>query len=167
MLLLNLYHTISIHAAAALRWLHYEPITDQYLCRPCYPLILYHILLLGVLPFIYTGRSSYRFDRLHPSLSYAILFSSPSGSPRLPSSGGSRGGGRNRRAAPLKLDQLFFSPFYIYIRMLKNKAQIARESIKTALELPGPLGGPWTPAESEFGFALVCVRAHNHLLRPP
>ena len=51
--------------------------------------------------------------------------------------------------------------------MLKNKAQIARESIKTTLELPGPLSGPWTPAESEFGSALVmCVRAHN-LLRPP
>ena len=51
--------------------------------------------------------------------------------------------------------------------MLKNKAQIARESNKTPLELPGPLRGPWTPAESEFGFALVmCVRAHN-LLRPP
>ena len=46
--------------------------------------------------------------------------------------------------------------------MLKNKAQIARESIKTTLELPGP----WTPAESEFGSALVmCVLAHN-LLRP-
>ena len=51
--------------------------------------------------------------------------------------------------------------------MLKNKAQIARESIKTTLELPGPLSGSWTPAESEFGFALVmCVRAHN-LLRAP
>ena len=51
--------------------------------------------------------------------------------------------------------------------MLKNKAQIARESIITTLELPGPLSGPWTPAESEFGSALVmCVRAHN-LLRPP
>ena len=37
--------------------------------------------------------------------------------------------------------------------MLKNKAQIAQ----TTLELPGPLGGPWTPAsaKSEFGSALV------------
>ena len=51
--------------------------------------------------------------------------------------------------------------------MLKNKAQIARESIKITLELPGPLNGPWTPAESEFGSALeMCVWAHN-LLRPP
>ena len=51
--------------------------------------------------------------------------------------------------------------------MLKNKAQIARKSIKTTLELPGPLSGPCTPAESEFGSALImCVRAHN-LLRPP
>ena len=31
--------------------------------------------------------------------------------------------------------------------MLKSKAQIALESIKTTLELPGPLSGPWTPAE--------------------
>ena len=37
--------------------------------------------------------------------------------------------------------------------MLRNKAQIARETIKTTLELPGPLSGPWTPAESEFGYA--------------
>ena len=51
--------------------------------------------------------------------------------------------------------------------MPKNKAQIAQESIKTTLELPGPLSGPWTPAESEFGSALVmCVLAHN-LLPPP
>ena len=36
---------------------------------------------------LYTGRSSYRFDSLHPSLSSAILFSSPFGlpPPRLPS----------------------------------------------------------------------------------
>ena len=51
--------------------------------------------------------------------------------------------------------------------MLKYKAQIARESINTTLELPGPLSGPWNPAESKFDSALVmCVRAHN-LLRPP
>ena len=51
--------------------------------------------------------------------------------------------------------------------MLKNKAQIARESIKITLELLGPLSGPWTPAESELGSTLVmCVWAHN-LLRPP
>ena len=47
--------------------------------------------------------------------------------------------------------------------MLKNKVQIAWESIKTTPELPGP----WTPDRSEFGSALVmCVRAHT-LLRPP
>ena len=52
--------------------------------------------------------------------------------------------------------------------MLKNKAQTARESIKTTPELPGPLSGPWTPAESEFGSALVmCVLAHNLLRLPP
>ena len=51
--------------------------------------------------------------------------------------------------------------------MLKNKSQIARKSIKTTLELPWPLSGPWTPAESEFGSALVmCLRARN-LLRLP
>ena len=37
--------------------------------------------------------------------------------------------------------------------MLKNKAQIAWESIKTTPELSGPFSGPWTPAESEFGSA--------------
>ena len=65
--------------------------------------------------------------------------------------------------------QVANGPFFkipFCMRMLKNKAQIARESIKTTLELPGPLSGPWTPAESEFGSALImCVRAH--LLRPP
>ena len=51
--------------------------------------------------------------------------------------------------------------------MLQNRAQTARESMKTTLELPGPLSGPWTPAERELGSALVmCVRAHN-LLHPP
>ena len=54
-----------------------------------------------------------------------------------------------------------------FIRMLKNKAQIAQESIKTALDLPGPFSGPWTPAESEFSSALVmCVRPNN-FARPP
>ena len=52
--------------------------------------------------------------------------------------------------------------------MLKNEAQIAGESIKTTLELPGPLSGPWTPAESELSFALVmCMLAHNLLAPPP
>ena len=42
----------------------------------------------------------------------------------------------------------------------------AQESIKTTLELPGLLSGPWTAAESEFGSALVmCIGAHN--LWPP
>ena len=79
---------------------------------------------------------------------------------------GGRLWGRNRH--PLKLDQLVFLSPLSFIRMLKNKAQLARESIKTTLELPGPLSGPcMAPAESEFGSALVmCVRAHN-LLRPP
>ena len=34
--------------------------------------------------------------------------------------------------------------------MLENKAQIAQEIIKTTLELPGPISGPWIPAASEF-----------------
>ena len=68
-----------------------------------------------------------------------------------------------KTGAPLKLDQLCFLIKKKKIRMLKNKAQIARERIKTTLEL----AGLWTPAESEFGSALImCVRAHN-LLRPP
>ena len=60
------------------------------------------------------------------------------------------GGGGDRRAPSLKFDQLSFFIQFV-IRMLKSKAQIVRESIKTTLELPGPLSGPgpWTPAERE------------------
>ena len=51
-------------------------------------------------------------------------------------SGGSKGA---QQAPPLKLDQLWggggFSIFF-FIKKLKNKAQNARESIKTTLELP-------------------------------
>ena len=43
--------------------------------------------------------------------------------------------------------------------MLKNGAQIALESIKKNLELPGPLSGPWTPAERDFGFRARNVRS--------
>ena len=50
--------------------------------------------------------------------------------------------------------------------MLKNKAQIAQESIKTTLELPWPLSGPWTPAESEFGSVLVMC-GHIIFCTPP
>ena len=51
--------------------------------------------------------------------------------------------------------------------MLKNKAEVAREGIKTTLELPGPLSGRWTPAESEFSSSLVmCVLTHNILRLP-
>ena len=80
-------------------------------------------------------------------------------------SGGSKGGATGAR--PPKIGStMFFNPI-CFIRKLKNKAQIARETIKTTLVLPGPLSGPWTPAESEFGSALVMyVLAHN-LLRPP
>ena len=64
-------------------------------------------------------------------------------------SGGSRrgGGGRNRHPPPpqkkkkKKLDQLGFL-IQVLIGMLKNKAQNAQESIKTTLELQGPLKGP-------------------------
>ena len=47
--------------------------------------------------------------------------------------------------------------------MLKNKAQIARESIKTTLELPGP----WTPAKSEFGSVLVMCLLTQPFAPPP
>ena len=80
-------------------------------------------------------------------------------------SGGSKGVGQQARA-PLKSDQLCFLLQFFYQNTCKNKAQVARESIKTTYRAPGPLSGPWTLAESEFGFALVmCVRAHS-LLRP-
>ena len=62
---------------------------------------------------------------------------------------------------------LFFSMFFFFFRMLKNKAQIARESIKTTLELPGPFSGPWTSAESEFGFCARNVRAIIFCAPPP
>ena len=76
------------------------------------------------------------------------------------------GGGGAQQAHPPKIESAMFVFFQFFIKMLKNKAQIARESIKISLELPGSLSGPWTPAESEFGSALVmCVLAHN-LLRP-
>ena len=63
-------------------------------------------------------------------------------------------------APPPKIGSTLFFVIQFFIRILKNKAQIARESIKTTLELPGPLSGPWTHAESEFGSALVmCLRS--------
>ena len=72
--------------------------------------------------------------------------------------------GGARGARPLKFNRLRFFKIKSFIRMLKFKAQIERESIKTILQIPVPLSGPWAPAESEFGFALVmCVRAHNLL----
>ena len=56
--------------------------------------------------------------------------------------------------------------------MLKNKAQIARESIKTILYLELPCRalnrGPGPLPKVSFGSALVmCVRAHNLLRAPP
>ena len=88
-------------------------------------------------------------------------------------SGGSRGwggGGGNSVRAPLKFDQLcvVFSIHFFLVRMLK-KAQIARESIKTTLKLPGL----WTPAKSVFGSELVmcvrglCARGHIIFCSPP
>ena len=68
---------------------------------------------------------------------------------------------------PLKIGSTVCFKSNSFITIIKNKAQIARESIKTTLALPGPLSGSWTPVESEFGSAvLIGVRAHN-LLRPP
>ena len=72
-----------------------------------------------------------------------------------PGGGGGGGGG----APPLILDQLCFFDFF-KIRMLKNKAQIALNNPRASRA--------WTPAESEFGSALVmCVRAHTLLCPPP
>ena len=82
-------------------------------------------------------------------------------------SGGSKGGGGGaQQAPPLKLDQLWFF-IQFFIRMLKNKAQIPRESIKTTPELPGPLSGPWITAENEFGSALVMCIWHVNFCAPP
>ena len=51
--------------------------------------------------------------------------------------------------------------------MLKNKAQIARESIKITQELPGPLGRPWTPAGKWVRFRARNVRAGTKYFEPP
>ena len=55
--------------------------------------------------------------------------------------------GRNRRAPPSKIGSTmsFFNHVFLFFRMLKNKAQIAREGIETNLELPGPLNRPSEP----------------------
>ena len=61
------------------------------------------------------------------------------------------GGGGATGACPPKIGSTMCCCFSILLlECLKDKAQIARESIKTALKLPGPLGRPWTPAEREF-----------------
>ena len=64
-----------------------------------------------------------------------------------------RSGGRGTSGTPpplILIDYVCVSHYVrisdmLNIRMLKNKAQIAWESIKT-LELPGTFIGPWTPA---------------------
>ena len=70
-----------------------------------------------------------------------------------------RGGG-NRRPPPLpNWINCVFNPFFKII-MLKNKAQNARESIKTTLELPGPLSGPcMEPCRKWVRFRARNVRA--------
>ena len=82
--------------------------------------------------------------------------------------GGGGGGGRGATGAPPKVwsTVVFFSiPFCI--RMLQNRAQIAWESTQKK-KTSRALGGPWTPAEWDSGFAIVmCVRAHNLLPPPP
>ena len=44
----------------------------------------------------------------------------------------------------------FFLQIFVLECLKILKAQIKRESIKTTLELPEPLSGSWTPAESEL-----------------
>ena len=72
----------------------------------------------------------------------------------------SRGGSRGVAAAPPPppkkkkkkengLTMCFEIPFYII--MHKNKAQIARESMKKPIELPGLFSGPWTHGRSYGG----------------
>ena len=58
----------------------------------------------------------------------------------METSGGSKGGGGATGAHPPKIEStsVFFIQFTFFIRMLNNKAQIARESIIITLELPGP-----------------------------
>ena len=82
--------------------------------------------------------------------------------------GGSRGGGGGPTGAPPKIWSTIFKILFC-IRMLKNKAQIARKSIKT-LEL---LRGLWSLDPGRRGFSLfaivMCARTIilYNLLRPP
>ena len=78
-----------------------------------------------------------------------------------------QGGGGATGAHPPKIGSTMFFVIQFLIKMLKNKAPIALETIKTTPELPGPLSRPWTPAESEFGSALVMSMLAHNLLRPP
>ena len=88
--------------------------------------------------------------------------------PLFGSSGGSKGGGGAQQVChPPKIGSTMFFVIQFLIKMLKNKAPIALETIKTTPELPGPLSRPWTPAESEFGSALVMSMLAHSLLRPP
>ena len=85
-------------------------------------------------------------------------------------SGGSKGGRNLRPPPPPNGSIMVFIP--ICIKMLiskcfKNKAPIARESIKTTLELPGPLSGPWTPAKRDFDSRARNVPALTIFLPPP
>ena len=68
------------------------------------------------------------------------------------------GGGRH----PLKFGRLcLFYP--IFIRMLKDKAQIRRE-YQNPRELPGPLSGPWT---MKFTLRARDVRERTIFCTPP
>ena len=61
---------------------------------------------------------------------------------RIQGPAGGRGGGGQQ--APPKIGSTMFFNQLFFIRMLKYKAQIARESIKTTVEFSGPLSGPYS-----------------------
>ena len=80
-------------------------------------------------------------------------------------SGGFRGG-HNRPPPPLKFVWLCCLLSHFVSECLKNKAQIARESVKNPESFQGPLAGPGPWQKGTSGLELVmCLRAHN-LLRP-
>ena len=112
----------------------YSPIVSSENFAMTLPFILErkNIQILHILFDLTTPMALKRTDSIVEELFLDILIS-----------GGSKGGGGGATGAcHLKLDQLYFLIQFCF-RMLKNKAHMARKSIKTILELPGPLSGPY------------------------
>ena len=69
--------------------------------------------------------------------------------------------GAQQARATLKLDRLLCVLIPFCIRILNDKAQIARESLKTPKASRALISGPWTPGERNFGFRARNVRSRT------